>query len=122
MPDTTTIVDTHLAGYAEPDPERRRTLLDQAWAPDGVLLDPPFDGAGVDAIAALTDAVLEQFPGHTFRRSTDVDQHHDRARYGWELVAADGAVSVSGTDIARFGHDGRLVEVVGFFGDLPTAA
>jgi hypothetical protein len=47
--------------------------------------------------------VHQQFPGHTFRRSTGVDEHHDHVRYGWELL--DGA--------------GRLVHVAGFFGPLP---
>ena len=57
---------------------------------------------------------------HTFRRTTGIDEHHGVARYGWELVAADGAVAVGGTDIAEIGDDGRLVRVTGFFGDLPA--
>jgi len=116
----TATVDTHLDGYAEPDRDRRRALLHRAWHPDGSLLDPPFDGRGVEQIAALTDVVLEHFPGHRFRRTTELALHHDRLRYGWELVAADGTVSVTGLDVGRIDDEGRLVEVVGFFGELPT--
>jgi hypothetical protein len=120
MTDTTTLIDTHLAAYAEPDADRRTELLGQVWAADGTLLDPPFDGTGIDAISALTDAVLAHYPGHAFRRTTAVDEHHTFARYGWDLVAPDGSVAVSGTDVAELG-DGRIVRIVGFFGDLAAA-
>ena len=121
MADTTTLVDTYLAAYGEPDPDRRRRLISECWAPDGVLTDPPLDAAGHDGIDAMSAAVQEQFPGSTFRRTSGLDEHHDRARYGWDLVAGDGSVTLSGTDVARV-EGGRLTEVTGFFGPLPERA
>ena len=112
---TTDLVDRHLAAYCEPDAARREALVAAVWASDGYLADPPFEATGLDSIAGLTDVVLGHFPGHTFRRSTAVDEHHGVARYGWELVAPDGSVAVAGTDIAEVA-DGRLVRVIGFFG------
>jgi hypothetical protein len=117
MSDITTVVDKHLAGYCEPDAARRAELIETAWTADGSLIDPPFDGRGRDGIAAMTDVVLTHYAGHTFRRTTEVDTHHQFGRYGWALVAPDGAVAVSGTDYIEFDDDGRLVRVVGFFGD-----
>jgi hypothetical protein len=118
----TSTIDEHLAGYCEPDPDRRRALLAGAWADGGVLLDPPMDATGVDAIAGLVDVVLEHYPEHTFRRTSVVDTHHDHARYSWDLVAPDGTVAVSGVDVVQV-RDGRLSQVVGFFGELePVAA
>jgi SnoaL-like domain len=122
---TTTLevmVDTHLRAYCEPDPAKRADLLAAVWAPTGTLIDPPFDGEGVEAIAAMVDVVLTHYAGHTFRRTTTVDAHHTFARYGWELVAPDGAVAVAGTDIVEIDDDGRLVRIVGFFGPLANAA
>jgi hypothetical protein len=126
MSDTTLVdlastVDTHLAGYCEPDPDHRLELLQAAWAPTGRLIDPPFDGTGPGGVAEMVDAVLGHYPAHTFRRTTVVDAHHDRARYGWELVAPDGTVAVAGTDVVTVDADGRIVEIVGFFGDLAPA-
>lgn len=115
---TTHVVDTYLAGYCEPDAARRAVLVAEAWTADGELFDPPFEAAGHDGIAALTDGVLAHFPGHTFRRTTGIDAHHAFARYGWELVAADGTVAVAGTDVVEFAADGRIARVIGFFGDL----
>lgn len=114
--DLAALVDTHLAGYCEPDPARRAALVAAAWQPDGVLIDPPFEGSGHAGIAALTDIVLGHFPAHTFRRTSSVDAHHDVARYRWELVAADGTVAVTGIDLVDV-RDGRLARAVGFFGE-----
>lgn len=114
-------VDSYLAAYCEPDPIRRAELVASVWAVDGALVDPPFDGAGHDGIAAMTDVVLTHYADHTFRRTTDIDAHHQFARYGWDLVSADGTVAVSGTDVAEIDEAGRLVRVIGFFGDLNPA-
>lgn len=114
-------VDTHLAGYCEPDPERRAELLASVWAPDGEVIDPPIDGRGHAGIATVVDVLLEHYPGHGFTRTTDVDAHHDYARYGWALVAPDGTPAVTGTDIAQLDRGGKLTRIVGFFGDLAVS-
>lgn len=118
MTDLATTIDTHLTAYCEPDPATRRALVDQVWAADGELLDPPLEGRGHEAIAGLADAVLGHYPGHRFTRTTEVDAHHGYARYGWELVGPDGVVAITGVDVARVTDDGRLAQVVGFFGNL----
>ena len=58
---------------------------------------------------------VEQFPGYRFRQTSPVDVHHDRARWGWELVSAEGVPYVAGVDYALLDADGRLREVTGFF-------
>ena len=117
----TTAIDIHLAAYCDPDPARRFELVASVWHTDGALIDPPFEGAGHEGIAAMTDAVLAHYAGHTFRRTTAVDAHHNFARYQWELVDADGTVAVGGNDIVEIDDAGRLVRVIGFFGDLTPA-
>ena len=114
-------IDAHLRAYCEPDPAVRGTLVARAWAETGVLVDPPFDGAGHDGIAAMADAVLAHYPAHTFERTTEVDAHHTFARYGWSLVAPDGTAAVTGTDVVELADDGRIARVIGFFGDLVPA-
>lgn len=118
--DLTATVDTYLAAYAEPDAAKRAALIEQAWAPDGQLIDPPLVGDGHAGIAQAAEALLSQFPGHTFRRTSGVDAHHDLLRFGWELVGPDGAVAVAGMDVGVVGEDGRLQRIAGFFGDLPA--
>ena len=121
MADITNTIDTHLAGYCEPDQAKRADLLSAAWTSAGELIDPPLEGRGVDAIGDLVDAVLTHYPEHRFQRTTAVDEHHGFARYGWALVSAEGTAAVTGTDFAQVDEDGKLMRVIGFFGDLETA-
>ncbi len=119
--DLTHTVDGHLAAYGEPDRARRDALIAAVWAPDGRLIDPPATGDGHAGISALADAVQQQFAGHRFRRTSGVDSHNDVLRYAWELVGPDGAVALAGMDVGQVGEDGRLIQIAGFFGDLPAA-
>lgn len=120
MSDLEHVIDTYLTAYTEPEATRRRQLITEVWSPAGSLTDPPLAAAGHDAIDEMAQAVQAQFPGTRFRRTTGVDAHHGYARYGWELVGADGSVVLTGMDVAHV-DDGRLAAVVGFFGDLPAA-
>ncbi len=120
MNDLSTVIDAYLEAYAEEDLEKRTKLIEQAWSPDGRLVDPPLEGQGHDGISEQATAVNTHFPGHRFRRVTGIDAHHEFVRYGWELVGPDGAVAVAGIDVGEISADGRLRRVTGFFGDLPA--
>ena len=120
MSDTATTIDRYLEAYSENDPARRRELIVETFTSGATLADPPLDAAGHDGLDDMFAAVQSQFPGHTFRRSSGVDEHHGFARYAWDLVADDGSVTVAGTDFARLDPSGKLVSVVGFFGPVPA--
>jgi hypothetical protein len=113
-----TTIDTLFAMWNEPDADRRAQLVEAVWAEDGRLVDPPLDGSGHAGISDMVAAVQSQFPGHTFRRTTAIDTHHDTLRYGWDLVGPDGAVVATGLDVGVLADDGRLRRVNGFLGPL----
>jgi hypothetical protein len=121
MTDITNTVDTYLAAYNEADEATRLRLLEDAFNQDGRLIDPPLDGSGVQGISDMMAAVHQQFPGHSFRRATGVDEHHGHLRYGWEMVGPDGAVVITGMDVGEITH-GRLARITGFFDPLPALA
>jgi hypothetical protein len=114
----TETIDAHLEAYALADADRRNAIVATTWNVAGELLDPPLEGRGHAEISALADIVLTHYAGHRFVRTTAVDSHHGFARYGWNLIGSDGAVAVSGIDIAQFDETGKLLRVVGFFGPL----
>jgi hypothetical protein len=119
--DITTTVDAYLAMWNEEDPGRRADLIEQAWTTDGSYLDPLLEADGYAALDTMVAAVHAQYPGHRFRRTSGIDAHHDQVRFGWELAAPDGAVTVAGVDIGTVAFDGRLRSITGFFGELPEA-
>ena len=122
LTDLASVVDVWLTAYAEPDVAVRQALIAQTWTADGKLVDPPFEGTGHAELSGLADVVLTHYAGHTFRRTTKVDAHHGFARYGWELVGPNGAVTVAGLDVIRVADDGKLAGAVGFFGALEADA
>jgi len=122
MSDTSTAVDTYLRAYGEPDPDTRRDLLAQSFNPEGQLADPPLDTSGLTGINDMMAAVQQQFPGHVFRRTSEIDGHHGFVRYGWELIDPEGRVALAGMDVGELDADDLLFRVTGFFGPLPELA
>jgi hypothetical protein len=119
--DITTVVDTYLAMWNEPDPAARAALVGAAWAADGHYVDPVQEARGHDALSDMVAAVHQQFPGQVFTRTSEVDTHHEAVRFGWQLGDPDGGtVSVAGLDVGQLAPDGRFRQIVGFFGDLPS--
>ncbi len=120
MNDLTTVIDAWLEAFAEEDVERRMKLIEQAWSPEGRLVDPPLEGEGYGGLSEAADLVNTHYAGHTFRRVSGIDTHHDFVRYGWELVDPDGNPVIAGIDVGEVAPDGRLRKITGFFGDLPS--
>ncbi len=120
MTDVETTVDTYLAAWSEPDEVRRADMIGAAWTVDGRLTDPPLAGEGHDGINEMATALQVHYPGHTFRRTSGIDTHHEYVRFSWDLVGPDGTAAITGIDVGELSEDGRLQRITGFFGDLPT--
>ena len=121
MSDVTAVVDTYLSMWNEADRAARTEIVRTAWADEGAYWDPMLEARGHDEMVAMVDAVQARFPGHRFRRTTGIDHHHELVRFGWELAAPDGAVTVAGLDVGELDETGKLVRITGFFGDLAEA-
>ena len=114
----TRCIDLYIDMWNEEDADRRAALIDAAWTEDASYADPLLEAEGHDALSAMVAAVHGHYPGCRFRRRSDVDAHHDRVRFAWDLVQPDGAVFVAGIDVGEVADDGRLRRITGFFGEL----
>ena len=85
----TDLIDRYIATWNETDGGRRRDLIARTWTEGASYLDPMLQGEGSDGIDAMIVGVQERFPGHRFRRTGDVESHHDRVRFTWELAPED---------------------------------
>ena len=122
MTDFDLVIDRYIAIWNETEPQRRRDLIAETWTDDASYLDPLMSGDGPDGIDAMVSGVQERFPAHRFRRTGAVDTHHDRVRFGWELVAPGGETPlVAGVDFGVVAADGRLRTITGFLDQLPAA-
>ena len=113
------VVDRYIATWNETDPARRRELIERTWTEDGQYLDPLIAGEGQEGIDTMIEAVQVRFPGYRFRRTSEIDAHHDRVRFSWELGPdGDGALA-GGLDVGVIA-DGRFRSITGFLDYAPS--
>ena len=120
MTDVQQIIDHYIAAWNEPDPARRRALIARAWTEAGSYLDPIMRGEGHDGIDAMIQGVQARFPGHAFRRTSEIDQHNDRVRFAWELGPEGGPALAGGVDFGVLSGD-RLQAITGFLDFAPPS-
>jgi hypothetical protein len=118
--DTGAVVAAYGSSWNEPDEATRRQLLESAWADDGVYCDPTATLEGREALIAHIGALHVAMPGHTIDLVTGADEHEGHLRFGWVMHGADGSAVLEGMDYGRLAVDGRLQQIVGFFGPFPT--
>ena len=110
--------DVYQAAWARISDDQRRALVDASVAEEAVYSDPAGPRVGREALIAYVRAAQEKTPGVWFRQTLFLE-HHQQAFSRWERLSADGAAPVVGSSYARFGPDGRLVQMAGFPGSQP---
>lgn len=115
------LIALYTAAWSEPDRALRQAILERIWAEDGTYTDPT---AHVEGRAALVDHIegfFKQFPGARFVVTSGIDTHHRRLRFAWRMMLADGNVFAEGVDFGELAGDGKLCQIVGFFGPLAVS-
>ena len=109
-----------LAAWNEYDPDKLRELVKAALTEDVAFTDPNYQIVGIDAFIDQVHEVRAK-EGQPVRLmpTSGVDMHHDRARYTWALVRADGT-RFDGFDAVTLDlAQGKISRIDGFFGQLP---
>lgn len=120
---TQDLVDRYCQAWSDPDPAARKALLAGVWSTNASYSDPTVFELDAAALLAHIARIQLTRPGAKVVRSTAVDQHQTFARFGFQVVGADGAILREGMDIVTLSSDGSRIErVVGFFGPLLDAA
>jgi hypothetical protein len=125
MTDTTTTIttdqlvshlDRYIEAWNETDPTRRLALCEHAFTADAHYVDPFVDATGPAEISEFIGGMQAQFPDHRLERTSDVDAHHDLARFSWTGSAPDGTIAFAGIDVVIAADDGRVRALAGFVG------
>jgi hypothetical protein len=127
MTEITTTIGTYVELWNEPDPERRRDLIGQAFDVNARYQGPLVEGVGHDGLEALVTSlhtnVREHLGGYRFQRTGEIDAHHDAVRFSWEIVRSDDdSIFAAGVDVGVLAADGRLRQVTTFLDVAPEAA
>lgn len=110
--------NTYQAAWASPSAEERRQQLSRSVADDAVYADPTDECHGQAELLAHMERSQQRYPGASFRNDKFL-AHHDQALSWWTMRAANGSTLATGTSYARFGADGRLAQMTGFFNLAP---
>ena len=110
------LIDRYCEAWSHDDPDQRRQALRDCWGDGAVYSDPTALVEGADALAAHITRLRERMPQMKIARTSQVDAHHDSARFSWGLTS-NGAPAVDGIDFVTI-KDGRITSVTGFLGHL----
>lgn len=114
------LAEQYLAMWNEADAGRRAEIIAASWATDCSYVDPSFEVTGHDGLVAMVDTAQQMFPGLAFRLAGDIDAHHDRLRWSWELAPEGQQAVAGGTDIVTLDADGKIRDVIGFLNFAPA--
>ena len=117
----TQTVDAYCDAWNEQDAKTRSVLLRRSVTSDIIYVDPTVHITGITALVRHIDSVFERYPNSKIVRTSGIDHHHAWARFAWKKVLADGTSLPDSVDIVDFEEDGKLRQIIGFFGPKTAA-
>jgi hypothetical protein len=111
--------ETYTLSWSEIDSSKRIQLFGQCLSTDCVYTDPHVQTTEYGQLSDYMAELHKQVPGVQFV-TTHFKSHHDRSLTHWNMVDGEGNILSQGGSYGRYGTDGRLLEMVGFF-ELPNA-
>ena len=119
----TQLIDAYCQAWSASDESERLKRLQQVWSPNATYTDPTVHLQGATGLLQHIAKVQARWPGSKVIRTSEVDHHHEVARFAWHAVEANGNELVEGIDIAFVSSDGtRIEKILGFFGPVKLLA
>ena len=100
--------------WAHITPEKRKELLSPVISEDCSFADPDTEVHGLDAFIVHIEKFQRDYPGAYFETRKFIE-HHGQSVAGWIMRGKDGAEFLPGTSVARYGEDGRMTHIAGFW-------
>jgi hypothetical protein len=111
-------IDTMLSAWNTRDESVLAQVVGVSMSHDVEFCDPHNDIRGHDAFIAMVKAFWAQHGDCKISRASNIDAHHDRARYAWEIDWPDGR-RFEGFDAVTLDlKSGTVSRIDGFFGPL----
>jgi uncharacterized protein YndB with AHSA1/START domain len=108
-------VDALLEAWSEPDPERRRRLLEENAVPELAFQDAFSCTVGLEDLHVHLAAAQVHMPGLKLVRDGDVQQCQGTAVARWTVRDAAGSAKRRGLNVVELAPDGRIARVVGLW-------
>ena len=102
------------AAWGDISDNERRALLAKSVDEQCVYSDPTSSCDGVEDLIGHIEQSQKKMPGARFQNDKFLD-HHEHGLSEWTMFDGKGAKVTTGTSYARFGADGRMTQMTGFF-------
>lgn len=110
-------LDKMLATWNTPDDNEVRALTEAALEHNVHFVDPNHNIIGREAFISMVHAVKNKIPGAIYSRASRIDKQNNHCRYHW-AIHLNGDLLMSGFDVTEVNDTGKIVKVIGFFGEL----
>ncbi len=111
----------YAAAWNETDADKRREILGDAFADEGVFVDPLDHVVGREALLEHMAKFHREQPGARFETASGVDVHHGHHRFVWRMRDAAGEVVLEATNFGEVDDEGHITKMADFFGPPPAA-
>ncbi len=117
-------IKQYVAMWHEPDPVRRREIVEGLWAEDAENYTRTFVARGLAEIIARVNRAHEEWvvsKGFVFRPAGNTAAHHHLIKFFWEMLPeAGGPPEARGLDIFVMREDGRIRALYQFGESVPA--
>jgi ketosteroid isomerase-like protein len=100
--------------WRDVSPEERQRLLDACLADDVTFTSPDNNDQGIANFIPVLEKFQKTFPGAYFE-TTDLIVQNNQSLAAWAMTDRAGTVLLNGHSYARYGEQGRIVHLAGFW-------
>ncbi len=110
-------LDNMLAAWNASTEAEVRAHAEAALEHNVHFVDPNHNIMGREAFIEMVRLVHSQIPGAVYSRASNIDVQNNHCRYHWEIHQG-GKLLMPGFDVTEINDAGKVVKVIGFFGEL----
>lgn len=99
------------------DVRRQATLVEASLEHNIHFVDPKNNIIGRNAFLTMVSKVQKEIPNARYSRASDIDVQNNFCRYHW-AIHIDEKLIMPGFDVVEINDAGKIVKVIGFFGEL----
>ncbi len=114
-------LDQMLAVWNTTDEAEKAALVDSALEHNVHFVDPNHNIIGRKPFLDMVNLVQSQVPGAAYSRASEVDVQNNFCRYHW-AIHQNNELLLAGFDVTEVNDAGKIVKVIGFFGELPRTS
>ena len=110
-------LDQMLSVWNTTDAAKKAALAESALEHNAHFADPNHNIIGRNAFLNMVEEVQSQIPGAVYSRASEIGVQNNFCRYHWE-IHSNNKLLISGFDMTEVNDAGKIVKVIGFFGEL----